>query len=223
MQTPPLHVFNDPLFQAMDRGDVLWGDLLCEETPLSVAEFGAVAAAWEAEKAARVQAEVDDSERQGAALFDQPFASNLDWSFADIYNTTRLTDEEWVACMTWLYDQGWEIVGEDRNGFDGWPADLPPRVWVAPHIPSRFDALSSAPAVRAPRARVTVPRFCRDSRGGVACADPACRYVHADTIPCVDKCCGFDGRCSGDKRLTCIYMHPSEGQTWSADLVVTRP
>jgi hypothetical protein len=44
----------------------------------------------------------------------------------------------------------------------------------------------------------------------------------------VDKPCGFDkpaeGKtCSGSKRATCIFMHPSEGQVWNAEMVIHRP
>jgi hypothetical protein len=248
------------MLSAMSSGTGAWGELLVTDS--EVAERVA-AATWYtcedggvvgfdpavAERAAAARAavvaeeEAADTARQESDLFAQPFASNLDWSFADIYNTTRLTDEEWVACMTWLYDQGWDIVDENRAGFKGWPANLPPRVWVAPATETRQwssqaacggagGSVTHAERVTGPRVTggakpkksgAIVPRFCRDSHGGVPCADPACRYVHADTIACVDKCCGFDGRCSGDKRLTCIYMHPSEGQTWSAGMVVHRP
>jgi hypothetical protein len=77
------------------------------------------------------------------------------------------------------------------------------------------------------KARIVIPRFCKHAE---ACPDKAttCNYVHGDTIQCVDKPCGFDkpaeGKCcSGDKRKTCIFMHASEGQTWSPEQVVHRP
>ncbi len=229
------------MLSVLSSGSCAWGDVLVSESEIAervaatrwypcedgvVAFDPAVAARAAAARAAVIADEAQaDDDRQGRDLFAQPFASNLDWSFADIHNTTRLTDAEYVACMTWLYDQGWEIVSETRAGFDGWPAGLPPRVWVPPAsvTPTRQWTQGAARAPRPVTGRAApVPRFCRDSHGGVPCADPACRYVHADTIACVDKCCGFDGRCSGDKRLTCIYMHPSEGQTWSAGMVVHR-
>ena len=78
-----------------------------------------------------------------------------------------------------------------------------------------------------PKKRITIPRFCRL---GEACPnkDTTCNYVHGDTIPCVDKPCGFDkpaeGKmCTGEKRKTCIFMHPSEGQVWNPDMVIHRP
>ena len=67
---------------------------------------------------------------------------------------------------------------------------------------------------------VVIPRFCRAAG---ACADAGCRYTHGDTIPVQNKPCAFDGRCCGDKRATCVYLHPSEGEVWSADLVRHRP
>ena len=79
----------------------------------------------------------------------------------------------------------------------------------------------------APKPRVVIPRFCRAAS---ACPDKdtTCNYVHGDTIPCQNKPCGFDkpaeGKCcSGEKRKTCIFMHASEGQTWSPEQVIHRP
>jgi hypothetical protein len=77
-----------------------------------------------------------------------------------------------------------------------------------------------APKPKAPKAVVTIPRFCREA---AACSKEGCRYVHGDSIPRVDKPCGFGAECGkGDpaKRASCIYMHP--GEVWSADLVVHR-
>jgi len=77
------------------------------------------------------------------------------------------------------------------------------------------------------KARIVIPRFCKHAE---ACPDKdtTCNYVHGDTIQCVDKACGFDkpaeGKCcAGEKRKTCIFMHASEGQTWSPEQVVHRP
>jgi hypothetical protein len=235
----------DPVLQAMIRGDTLWGDLMYEEDVAEDLRLGRVrpvfdhAAAAAAAQAA-AQAELEQLSAQEATIWTQPFAANLEQYWSDCYDTRALTDAEYEACMTWLYDQGWEVEGEIRDGMKAWPADLPPRVWIAPRVPSRFDALSVTEAhahvteTHAPRRAVghqakksvTVPRFCRDSCGGVACADAACRYVHADTMPRMDKPCGFGAACgasdpTGVKRSQCLYMHP--GETWSADLVIRRP
>lgn len=249
---------SDPVLQAMIRGDTLWGDLMYEEEEAEDRRLGRVrptfnAAAHraqrEADERAAAEAERERLDAAEGALWTQPFAGNLEMYWSDVYDTRALTDAEYEACMTWLYDQGWELQGEIRSGFQGWPADLPPRVWVAPRASSRFDALavthaphvtgthahteSHAPAPStghqgrrqpAPKKSVTVPRFCRDSCGGVPCADAACRYVHADTMPRLDKPCGFGAACGASdpvKRAACLYMHP--GETWTADLCVTRP
>jgi len=219
----------DPFLQAMMRGDVLWGDLAYEEELAEDRRLGRVHPVFDA--AARHQAEQDALSAQEAVIWDQSFARNLDMYWSDAYDLRALTGAEYEACMSWLYDQGWEVQCEDRNGFQGWPLDLPPRVWVAPRAPSRFDSLSSAGhqephAPRAPAGKksAVVPRFCRASCGGVRCEDAACRYVHADTMPRLDKPCGFGAACGGtdpSKRALCLYMHP--GETWSADLVVKRP
>ena len=242
----------DPMLMAMMRGDVLWGDLAYDEELAKERRSGVVrpafnAVAFRKEQAraeqAKAQAELEALSAQEALIWDQPFGRNLEMYWTDCYDTRDLTDAEYADCMAWLYDQGWEVEGEIRSGMKAWPADLPPRVWVAPRGPSRFDALSSVgdtrsvghqSEVQAPvrtgrppaggKKSVTVPRFCRASGGGVACADAACRYVHADTMPRLDKACGFGSSCGGTdpaKRAACLYMHP--GETWSADLVVTRP
>jgi hypothetical protein len=248
----PLSFSRDPVLEAMHRGDVLWGDIM----PLPPCDLAADArrlAVWRNEAAAAAAEAVEAARRlqsdQEAAFWAQPFAENMELYFSDSYDLRQLSDEEYAACMTWLYDQGWAVMWEDRAGVSAVPADLPPRVWVSQIQAelvaagqSRFAALAPddgavaavthhpVPGRRAPqpKPKVRVQRFCRDSRGGVPCADPACRYVHADTIPCVDEVCGFDlpaeGKCcTGDKRTLCTRMHPSEGQVWSANLVVTRP
>jgi hypothetical protein len=93
---------------------------------------------------------------------------------------------------------------------------LPPVGPVVEETPA--EAVVSVP--KAPKAIVTIPRFCREA---TACSKEGCRYVHGDTIHRVDKPCGFGAECGkGDpaKRALCIYMHP--GEVWSADLVVSR-
>ena len=216
----------DPFLQAMMRGDVLWGDLAYEEELAEDRRLGRVQPVFDA--AARRQAEQDALSAQEAVLWDQPFARNLEMYWSDAYDLRALTDAEYEACMSWLYDQGWEVQCEDRNGFQGWPLDLPPRVWVTEsRAPSRFMFMchQETPApVRAGKKSAVVPRFCRASCGGVRCEDATCRYVHADTMPRLDKPCGFGAACGGtdpSKRALCLYMHP--GETWSADLVVKRP
>jgi hypothetical protein len=222
----------NPLMAAMYRGDVSWADDV--EGPLGSpsADFIAhITAAVEEHQAAKA-AEAEAQSMEEASIWHQSFSRNLEAHCGDRFDLSYLTEAEYVACMTWLYANGWYVTG-GRNNLEAYPADLPPRVWVM----DRFAAImeeapaqalaSSGPGLQAPKpkkATVTVPRFCRASSGGVACADAACRYVHADTMPRLNEPCAFGAACGGTdpaKRALCIRMHP--GETWDATLVVSRP
>lgn len=104
----------------------------------------------------------------------------------------------------------------------------PSRFVLAARGDSEAPAPSGGAKAAAPaKARVIIPRFCKHA-GACPNKDTTCNYTHGDIIVCVDKACGFDkpaeGKCcSGDKRKTCIFMHASEGQTWSPEQVVHRP
>jgi hypothetical protein len=68
----------------------------------------------------------------------------------------------------------------------------------------------------------TIPRFCR----AAPCEEEDCRYVHGDTIPKVNRSCGFGESCgasdpTGVKRSQCLYMHP--GETWTTESCIHRP
>ena len=221
----------DPILVAMQRGDISWADAI--EGPLGhpsedfIASMKATAEIIKANtEAAAVAFEMEAMEE--ASIWHQSFSHNLEQHGGDCFDLSLLSTEEEAACMTWLYAKGWHTEGS-RTSFTAYPADLPPRVWVA----DRFAALLSreeetevqAPApAKTKKAAVTVPRFCRASSGGVACADATCRYVHADTMARLDKPCGFGAACGGTdpaKRAACLYMHP--GETWDATLIVTRP
>lgn len=174
------------------------------------------------------------------AVFAQPFASKLDEHNEGVLKTYHMSDEDYAALMTWLYAEGWYITLEERYVVEVEPDTLPSRRWIPPYKPSRFElaameeeeapsCCSAPPPVVKPAAppRKCIPRFCKHAS---ACPlkDTTCNYTHGDTIPCVDKPCGFDkpaeGKtCSGDKRATCIFMHPSEGQVWNAEMVIHRP
>ena len=214
----------NPLLAAMCRGDVSWAD--DAEGPLGspsadfIAHITAVAEELQATKIAAYEAQAMEE----ASIWHQPFSRNLEAHCGDRFDLSYLTESEYVACMTWLYANGWYVTG-GRNNLEAYSADLPPRVWVM----DRFAAImeeAPAPAL-APKPKktaVTVPRFCRASSGGVACADAACRYVHADTMPRLNEPCAFGAACGGTdpaKRALCIRMHP--GETWNATLVVNRP
>jgi len=76
-----------------------------------------------------------------------------------------------------------------------------------------------------------VLQFCKE---GTACPTAGCKFVHGNTIPVKETCCGGprEGPHAGDPahctkriaapgRTPCIFLHPD--QTWTAELVVTRP
>ena len=155
-----------------------------------------------------------------AALFAHPFTAAMVELNEDVYDLTAVTDTDFAALMTWLYAQGWGFATETRATID-----LCPPVSVSTEAAkSRVWSWNTAPY--GPKPKPVIPRFCRD---GKACPnkETTCHFTHGDTIPCVDKACGFDkpaeGKCcSGDKRKTCIFMHASEGQVWSPTLFVRR-
>jgi len=207
---------NDPYTRAMSTGSS-WGDLaLAEEgdTPpmrlISPVEWA--------------QRAIDNLAVEEAEIWAQPFARALCTYYADCYNTQALTDDEYEACLTWLYEKGWSVEVEDRAGFKAFPDNLPPRVWISP-LAARFDPLPvSAPVdhCSVPRMKKVgvVPRFCRT----VCCKEAGCRYVHEDTIARINEPCNFGAGCGAAdpaKRALCIRMHP--GETWTADLVICRP
>jgi hypothetical protein len=222
----------------MCRGDVSWADDV--EGPLGSpsADFIAhITAAVEEHQAAKA-AEAEAQAMEEASIWHQSFSRNLEAHCGDRFDLSYLTEAEYAACMTWLYANGWYANG-GRNNLEAYPADLPPRVWVMDRFATLLDReeapaqaqaqalASSGPGLQAPKpkkATVTVPRFCRASSGGVACADAACRYVHADTMPRLNEPCAFGAACGGTdpaKRALCLRMHP--GETWDATLVVSRP
>lgn len=182
----------------------------------------------------------------------QPWATNLTELWSDAYDTSRLTDAEWEGMMTWLFDNGWDVSDWDRQGVSCEYDNEPPRVWIAPRVLEELAAADAAaprrgysrscghraepvhthtggcghahqkpaPKPQKEKVAVVIPRFCRAAG---ACTDATCRYTHGDTIPVQNKPCAFDGRCCGDKRATCTYLHPSEGEVWTPDLVRHRP
>ncbi len=234
----------DPEMVALNTPGVCWGDIFA----------GPVVATLPAE----------DEERPLRGTYSdfwaQAFTDNLDEYTADVYDTRRLTDEEWNAMMKWLYWKGWWIGDYTREWISAEPDDLPARYWCPPRPetpdPDEYEEEPAKPArvkvvrwdddapaaesgccgeaTKAPKkkalraaglAPVPVMRFCR---AGADCAekDTGCRYVHGDTIPKIDKPCGFGAACgasdpTGLKRSQCIYMHP--GEEWTADLCIHRP
>lgn len=237
----------DPELKALSTPGVCWGDLFAGPvTPATVS----------------VEPEERPLRGTPSEFWAQPFTDNLDEYTMDVYDTRRLTDEEWNAMMSWLYWKGWWIGDFTREWVSAEPDDLPARRWCPPPAGwNGFDDFEEEPAkparvkvvrwdddaphhdhsaggccgeAKAPKkkalraaglAPVPVMRFCR---AGEACPekDTGCRYVHGDTIPKMDKPCGFGAACgaadpTGLKRSQCIYMHP--GEEWTADLCIHRP
>jgi hypothetical protein len=152
-------------------------------------------------------------------LFAQPFAAYIVRSTGTVLDLSFLSDTEYESLMKWLYAQGWGLLTETRTSITVDPtADLPPRIWIPATIGA---ATTASTTVRTRRRPATIPRFCRH---GPNCSDKdvCCYYTHEDTIHCIDEVCAFDGNCCGEKRRTCIRIHPSEGQFWTPELVVSR-
>ena len=218
-------LLDDPLYAAMSRGDVLWGDL-CMRAEGWVPELR------EAPAPAPAVVEVDTDAAQNA-LWGQSWAERLEMNGGDHYDTSPLTDEEYADCMTWLYANGWYIWAEGRTGFSATPDSLPPRVWIPPHAAQKAAGCChghkkevvplSAPGSDAGRRRAAPrPIFC----DGGAKSKEGCPYVHADTIPVQNAPCQFGDACS--KRIAalgatpCTRLHPDEGE-WNASMVRHRP
>lgn len=210
---------DDPVLQQMMRGEVSWGDLLCSEDPA------------ESNTPPPPPAELRGSVEE---FWSAPWAARIHEMGSDIYDTTELSDAEYNDMMSWLYWNGWWVGDFSRNTVPFEADNLPARRWCPPaeeesvgptRVWSDCCAGHSHGHKKEKKSAETtqILRFCR---AGAACAEEGCRYVHADTIPRVDRPCAFGDRCgatdpTGVKRSQCLYMHP--GETWTADLVITRP
>jgi hypothetical protein len=224
---------------ALARGDltICWGDI--DENgnllpPLKTAftvpaDFSAF---WDAQNTAET------------TLWIQPFTANLEAHCQGAYDTTDLTDAEFAEMMTWLCAHGWEITTATRTSVIAAPADLPPTEWISLDAlyalkeagacacgshPAVRKAATPAPALAAAgtdggrRKGAPIPRFCKAAGG---CTEEGCRYVHGNTIPKVNKPCGFGEGCgasdpTGVKRSQCLFLHP--GETWTEGLCIHRP
>ncbi len=210
----------DPLYIAMSRGDVLWGDIC-------MSEFGAVEVAAPAPVVPRAVREPVGED----VFWAQPWADRLEYNGGEHYDTRPLSDEEWADCMTWLYANGWYVWTEGRNGFSATPDTLPPRVWIPPRSAApccgakkeKAVAPLSAPGSDSGRRRAAPrPIFCN---GGEKCKE-GCPYVHGDTIPVLNALCQFGDACGkrvvGVGATPCCRLHPDEGE-WNASMVRHRP
>jgi hypothetical protein len=216
----------DPLYIAMSRGDVLWGDLCLREdgwVPELRGPIHPVVRALQRPPAAVVEPVGED------VFWAQPWAERLEYNGGEHYDCRGLSDEVWADCMTWLYANGWYVWGEGREGFSAVPDTLPPRVWIPPRPAAaccdhkKEAAPLSAPGSDTGRRRAAPrPIFCG---GGERCKE-GCPYVHGDTIPVINSICQFGDACS--KRVAavggtpCCRLHPDEGE-WNASMVRRRP
>ncbi len=222
---------------------VLWGDHGVSLRPVSV--FRQAFAAPPAALAPAPAEQVPTDEEQMNALWRQPFAADMEEFPTDDLDTRAMSDASWEALMTYLYAHGWDIVFAEREQIEAYPANLPPRIWTRPYeeddedrrqrsrraaqrpvspAPTAPAAATQKPATKA--APKQVPRFCR---GHADASDAAtCRYVHGDTIPKVDRPCGFGAACgasdpTGLKRSQCLYIHAECGEVWTPESVIHRP
>ena len=233
----------DPIMAALARGDILWGDVMYLDPEYRAQEDARIAAALAADAAAN-QALVERWNASETTLWEQPFARNLEIHLSDHYDMSALTDGEYEDFMRYIYANGFHVEEGGRNYCFASASEEPPRVWSGPdcfavlaaeekpahvHTAGCCSKKAAAPApLSAPgsdsgrRKGAPVPRFCR---AAAACADEGCRYVHGNTIPRVNKPCGFGEGCgasdpSGVKRSQCLFMHP--GETWNASLTISR-
>ena len=227
---------DDPEMAALDAPGACWGDLF----------LGTVATPTVTDESAERPLRGTHEE-----FWSQPFAANLEVYTMDVYNTSALSDEEWNAMMSWLYWKGWWVDDAGRDCVCAEADDLPARHWcpprpetpelepaecvgprkvvcwdddepAAPKAPKKKALRAAFPSADG-KAPVPVMRFCRAVG---TCTEAGCRYVHGDTIPKIDRPCGFGAECgasdpTGLKRSQCIYMHP--GEEWSAELCIHRP
>jgi hypothetical protein len=225
----------DAVVEEMKSGSALWGDLEFPPGCVMPEPIGAVVVHRR-------------RENTQADFWDQPWAEKVEEVGAgDIYDTRELSDEDWEAAMGWVFWAGWYVRDWCREFIHADEDNGPSSVWIPPSVLAE-DAAQVRRGYRKPAAKKSaccgshahveaqaqtapkpkkekvaaapIPRFCRAAG---ACADEGCRYTHGDTIPVQNKPCAFDGRCSGEKRATCVYLHPSEGEVWTAALVRHRP
>ena len=232
----------DPYMAALARG-VSWYEVeYGEDDPITKASMARIEAERPAREAARAAAAalavtperraepepVLDEAAEEEAYFDLPATANLEERIPDYYDTSALTDEEFHAVLAWAYDKGWVVEIGDRSSVKLQSDNGPPRryipenFWESTH--SHTGGCCSHSHTPAKKAKTsTIPRFCRAAE---ACTEEDCRYVHGDTIPKVNRPCGFGAECgssdpTGVKRSQCLYMHP--GETWTTESCIHRP
>ena len=241
-------LMNDMFMQNMLNNKIPWGDLVYSTTDMPIIQSYDDMVA---QHSARVQEAVSaDLVAQEAAFWDQPWASNLtEYSSAGTnINMCALGDWQYEACMTWVHSHGWHIVSEDRNGFQGWPANEGSREWVRPlerPLAVRvWLADADVPAVKAATTAVRVivmpesagsartgpkpdyiPLFCKDSSGGGELCEWAksgthCHYEHGDTLPRINRACKNFAQCFRHTAGSCTNMH--RGEVFKTGMVIRR-
>ena len=215
--------FYYPTLKAMMDHTESWGDLcgdsgsIASSVTLSpVDEIDKILAERENERRREYEEELTRGEISVRA---QHWSEKIEEVMPTYYKLSELDNNEYADAMTWLYDQGWHIDVEERAFVRAWPANLPPRVWIAPIREFCCGDLSPCKKEKAPKPVKLVQRFCRERGGGVHCGFEGCRFIHEDTIPRVNKPCQFGNTCG--KREGCLFIHPDE--TWVEDMVLTRP
>jgi hypothetical protein len=196
----------DPILSALQRGDLLWGDIFMEEHLPALAAAPSISVP----PAPAVDAQGDFAESEEHCLWAQPFARHLEAHTGDRYDFSGMTDTDYQACLTWMTSRGWTVESSDRAGCRAWPVlNGTPKVW------NRLGALSAPGSDRGRRKGCPRPIFCKN---GKACTVRGCEFVHGDTIP--RKNCPCVGGADCKKIGQCLYMHP--GETWTPDSVIRR-
>ena len=223
--------WTDPVFLAMDRGEIQWGDMLTAADPAAVA----LALARRRPPPPAPAVEDDEPLRElwhnpraplrakEEEIWEQPFSVNLEEYWSETYDTRAMSDSDYHALMGWLFSMGWYVDHYDRAGVRTWQDNAPALHWNPATMEAEEHHHHRAPRAK-PKGAVTIPRFCRE---GHACsaAGGSCRYVHGDTIPRIKESCTFGEGCgasdpTGVKRSQCLRMHP--GEVWTPELVIRR-
>lgn len=231
----------DPEMEALDAPGACWGDLFAgpvvADTPTEPTEErplrGTPEEFWAQPFAANLEVYTMDV-YDTRALTDEEWNAMMSWLYwkgwwvDDIGRESVCAEPDDLPARHWCPPRAGTPEPEPEPECAGgpcrrWAADEPAAAAAEPKAPKKKALRAAFPSADG-KAPVPVMRFCR---AGAACPEKetGCRYVHGDTIPKVDKPCGFGAECgasdpTGVKRSQCLYMHP--GEVWSADLCIHR-
>lgn len=195
------------VLSAMESGERSWGDIVSavEEgltpiTPIVATEVRHRANTWE-------------------DFWAQSFAAGLRELWGDVYACDSLSEAEWNAMMSWLFENGWDVGSFDRDSVEFEQADGPRRVWVPP---AEEEAMREEEAAmrrrqkrtlcggraaegRAAEGRATEGRATegRTTTGGGSAAAPVERSKKKSTTS-IQRFCRAAGSCTDEK---CRYVH----------------